>query len=121
MPIKILIDTNIWHFAYVTPKELQYKELHQRAKEFLFNKLNEKGLKIFLTSYQVSEILEILRKGNVDKEIRKHLIELMETAMFSIIDIEFSIVKDSFRKSLNSNIHIYDYLITLPLKGIKAL
>ncbi len=117
MPISILIDTNIWHFAYVEPKELQYEEIHQKAKEFLFNKLKEKGIKIFLTSYQVSEILDMLRKGNVSKEIRIHLMELMETPLFSIIDLHFSIVKVSFQKSLNSNIHIYDYLVALPLKG----
>jgi predicted nucleic acid-binding protein len=33
--INIIIDTNIWHYAYVEPKEENYLEIHEQAERFL--------------------------------------------------------------------------------------
>lgn len=59
---KIIIDTNIWHYSYITTKEKIYEEIHKKAKFFIIKKLNDPFIKIILTAYQASEILELLRK-----------------------------------------------------------
>jgi len=65
---RIIIDSNIWHYSYIIPKELKYKEIHQIAKTFIIEKLMDTETKIIITNYQVGEILELLREGRKPKK-----------------------------------------------------
>ena len=68
----ILIDTNIWHFAYKMPKEEKYIQIHKLANKFLKDIFSQHTTQIGMSSYQI----------------------------------------------IVSNIHIYDYLVAFPLKGL---
>lgn len=114
----ILIDSNIWYHAYISSEKEDFQELHSIAKDFLLSKLADNTITIAITSYQMVEIMELLRKANVEKEKRKDLYESFMSEKFLRVEIAIDNVKDCFYKSLVSDIHIYDYLVAIPLHGI---
>lgn len=113
----IFIDTNIWYYAYVIPKRLEFVEIHNRASQFLTEKLEDTGFIIAITTHQIAEILDVLRKSALSDNIRKAVMESFKTPKFHIVNL-IELVEAAFHKSLSSGIHIYDYLSALPLKGI---
>ena len=114
----IFVDTNIWHYAYVTPSKEDFKQIHTFSLEFLSKILQNDDIEIAITTYQIAEIMDILRKQSMTIPEREMVFNLFKTDKFFIVDITFEIIELCFRKSLASNIHIYDYLVALPLKGI---
>ena len=119
MPIKfVLVDTNIWHYIYHQPKEEQFVELQEKSRQFMKNILTDASIKIALSSYQCAEIIELLRRAGQSKQIIKELIEDFKKEKFTIANLVFNNFLIASEKSLASNIHIYDYLVALPLKGI---
>lgn len=115
---RIIIDTNIWHYSYVIPGEEGYKEIHNCAETFILEKLSNIDVKLILSSYQVGEILEVLRKALVEKDKIIRLADRFKTEKFEIVDVSFKIVSDCHTKSIKSDIHIYDYFVVLPVKDI---
>lgn len=114
----IIIDTNLWHYAYVEPKEEDYLEIHKQAERFLKDTLINPDVTVAITTHQISEILDILRKGGVSRLIRIELFEAIKSEKFIIKELTVANIESCFKKSLDSGIHIYDYLVTLPLKGL---
>jgi len=75
MPINfVLVDTNIWHFTYVKPKEQDFVKIHDLATKFLSKVLSDNTIKITITNYQIAEIIELLRKNQVEVEKRRRLL-----------------------------------------------
>ena len=119
MPTKTcLIDSNIWFFAYTAPKNNQYAEIHKKASQFLESVLLDNTIIIGISHYQIAEILDLLRKRNLQKELRSKIFESFKKEKFHIAIVNMSHIEVSFNKSLSSGIHIYDYLVALPLKNI---
>jgi len=114
----VLIDTNIWHFALVKPIEELFVEAHNLASTFLSSILFDPNLRIALSCYQVSEILEVLRRSKLSVDSRLKLLEDFEKGKFFIKPLDFPAVISAVRDSAKSNIHIYDYLVAYPLRGI---
>lgn len=114
----MLIDSNIWYHAYILSEKEEFKEIHNKAVLFLAEKLNNDSVIIALTSYQVVEIMELLRKGQVDRGRIKELFDSFNTDKFQILEVSFEDISHCIHKSLISGIHAYDYLVALPLKGI---
>ncbi|GAB63570.1 MAG: hypothetical protein DWB56_14500 [Candidatus Jettenia sp.] len=106
----IFIDTNIWYYAYVIPKRLEFVKIHNRAVQFLTEKLEDANLIIAITTHQIAEILDVLRKSNLSVNIRKDILESFKTPKFHIVNLTIELIEASFYKSLSSDIHIYDYL-----------
>lgn len=115
---RVLIDSNIWYHAYIQSEREEFKELHDHAKQFLLSKLNDNSVIIAISSYQIVEIMELLRKGKVNSEKRKDLYGSFLTDKFFKVEISLEVIGTSFYKSLASDIHIYDYLVALPLKSV---
>jgi predicted nucleic acid-binding protein len=115
--INILIDTNIWHFSYISSDDVDFKAIHEKAKNFMLQMLIDEDIKIVLTSYQCAEILEILRRLHIPKKEREELILDFKTEKVMIISLHQSDFELCATKSIHSNIHIYDYLVALPLTG----
>lgn len=114
-----MIDTNIFEYAYVTPKDSAYSEIHDRASDFLLPILSDSEIKIGMSSYQVGEILEVLRKVGTSENIRKNFaLATQNKDKFLIRYLSYETVLSAFQKSLESNIHIYDYLVVLPVKEL---
>jgi len=115
----VLIDTNLWHYAYVLPKEDNLGSIHRETREFIINILSDSSKKVAISAYQVAEIIDILRREKVKVEIIEEILEdFFQQDKFIIKDITPSIVRLCAKFSLFSNIHIYDYLVAIPLKGI---
>jgi len=119
MPIDIvLVDSNIWLYAYAKARQKEYEEIHQLARSFFQNLIQNPKIKIATTSYHISEIIDLLRKANVDKQTRIEIFEGFKSAKFIIKELVIDDIEVCFKQSLHSGIHIYDYLVVLPLKGM---
>ncbi len=114
----ILIDTNIWHFALVKPREEEFSEIHYTAKNVLGNLLSNRNIRVAMSTYQVAEIIEVLRRSGVEKDVRDGILEDFKTGKFFIKPLEFDVVVEALRDASQSNIHIYDYLVAYPLRDI---
>jgi predicted nucleic acid-binding protein len=112
-----LVDSNIWHFAYIVPEKEEFKGIHRQASEFLENLLIDSKVKIGISQYQIAEIMDLLRKGNLSRVLRQKVFDGFGPPKFKIVPVTMSILKAAFRKSLESGIHIYDYLVAFPLKA----
>lgn len=114
----ILVDTNIWHFAMVKPREEEFLEVHKRANSFLLSTLMDENIRMALSSYQVAEVLEVLRRSHVDFDTRMKLLADLKTRKFYVAEVLFRTVEEAIKDSFESGIHVYDYLVAYPLKGV---
>lgn len=114
----VLVDTNVWHFAFVRPIEEPFIEIHNLASGFLSSILSDSNTRIALSCYQVSEILEVLRRSKLSINFRLKLLEDFEKAKFFVKALNFQMVKEAAKDSSKPNIHVYDYLVVYPLTGI---
>ena len=114
----LLIDTNIWHFGYIAPTKEKWNAIHQIASSFLSDVITDSSVIIFVTTFQVAEIMEVLRKHAFPVKQREEVYKGFKTEKFRVIDVKSTDVDVCFKKSLASGIHIYDYLVAIPLKGI---
>ncbi len=114
----VLIDTNIWHFAFVRPKESTFVKIHAMAKKVLEELLSNRGIRIAMSAYQAGEIIEVLRRSGVDSVTREGITKDFGTGKFFVKDLTFEVVEGALSDSMKSHIHVYDYLVAYPLKGI---
>ncbi len=114
----ILIDTNIWHFARVEPKEAEFAPLHSKAKAFLLKELSREEVRIALSAYQIAEILEIWRRSGISSTNRLDFLREFLSPKFFIKDLTIDVVAKATKDSIESNIHVYDYLVAYPLRGV---
>lgn len=114
----ILIDTNIWHFALVKPIEEEFLEIHDLASTFLSSVLSDSNVRIALSCYQISEILEVLKRAKISVDTRLKLLEDFEKGKFFVKPLDFQAVISAVKDSAKSNIHVYDYLVAYPLRRL---
>ncbi len=115
---KILIDTNIWHFAYIISEDNKYLKIHKKAKRFIDRILKNKNIKIVISEYQIIEIISLLSKYNFSKEQLLQLFNDFYTAKYEIYKIDKKVMENGLKQSIKSKIHLYDYLVILPVKDI---
>ena len=113
----VLVDTNIWHWAYIRPTELEFVPIHERASDFLSDLLTDETFGLALTTYQICEILDLFRKSGMRTEERKEFMGDFFSGDFYVKEITIPEVRTCLCKSIDSGIHVYDYLVALPLKG----
>ena len=114
----VLVDTSVWHFAFVEPKEKEFTEIHARAREALEKLLSDRDIRIAMSAYQVGEVVEVLGRSGVDSKTREGLIKDFGTGKFFVKELTFDAVAEALRDSFQSGIHVYDYLVAYPLKGL---
>jgi len=114
----LLVDTNIWHFGYIVPTKDIWNSIHRIASSFLSEVITDSSVTIFVTIFQVAEIMEVLRKHAFPVIQREEVYKGFKTEKFRVIDVKSTDVDVCFKKSLASGIHIYDYLVAIPLKGL---
>ena len=112
------MDTNIWQFGFIKPREKQFLELYESAHSFLISILSDESTRIAASSYQIAEILEVLRKSGMEKEPRAGILHDFEKAKFYVKDLSLADAVLALTDSARSNIHVYDYLVAYPLKDI---
>ncbi len=112
------MDTNLWYFGLASPRESTWRELHDQSAQFLSRLLQEDNLTLALSSYQIAEILDLLRKVRYPSERCRHLLQSFRDPKFRVIEVTHDMVERCAASSLLSGIHVYDYLVALPLQGI---
>lgn len=113
---KVIIDTGIFEYAFVKPKETEFLDLHQKANSWLRGVLEKETIEILMSAYQIAEVLEVFRRVGASKEARESFVELIDEGFIKKA-LHYEIVKEAHMLSTRSNIHIYDYLVVLPFKG----
>lgn len=114
----VCVDSNIWYVAYTKPSDPAFDAVHRRCRAFLDTVLSDPSAFIAISTYQMAEIAELLRRGRVADDVRPKLLAAFETAKFIPQEVTRSIVREAMRLSGESGIHVYDYLVALPLRGV---
>lgn len=116
---RVGVDTNIWEYAYVEETDVADADvLHSEARRFLEALLADTNRAIVLSQYQVIEILDVLRKAGASSRIRDALYDLFATAKCQVVPHEYPLIGEALTMSQASGIHIYDYIVALPLRGL---
>ena len=113
----VLVDTNIWLHGLTRPRDPAYTDLHRAAEAFLDAVLRDPATRVAVSAYHIAEILEILRKSGLAEAERAKLAVKFKTGKFLIREITSDIVFECLDRSSRSGIHVYDYLVALPLRG----
>lgn len=114
---RIIIDTNIFKYAFVVPKDQEYLDIHQKANRFFIRMTQDREVRVLITSYQAAEIQEVFRKVGADKSTREMVFRLLNSGKFVRKDLTWEYMEKSFQLSLSSGIHIYDYLVVTPFEN----
>ncbi len=128
----IFIDTEIWIFAQKIPDrsrfhdKLEYQkalQFHQKSSDFLKHKITES--EILMTNHQLCEIFHALayRGKKIPMAfVSKYCNQLLSSKFMHWYQVLEKHVKQAIKYSLNSGIHIWDYICVLPLyKDAKIL
>lgn len=122
----IFIDTQLWSYSKKKPirehfsNEKKFNEVHKTHREAktFFSEIKKTEKPIFFSTHQIAEIYHVLsfrgHKIPVDQSI-KFLKSLKTHKQMKIIEITWTHILDAFSKSLQSSIHIWDYLCILPI------
>lgn len=113
-----LVDSNLWLHGLTTARDPTHAALHRAAEAFLQTLLADPAVRIAVTSYQIAEILDLLRKSRYPEPDRLKLAQRFRSSKFLTRDVSSAAVFECFDLSSQSGIHIYDYLVALPLKGV---
>ena len=88
------------------------------ARAFLDTLLADASRVIVLSTYQVAETLEILRKVGLAPEDRQAVYDLFFSDRCRVVPCSVEVTQQAFTLSKESGIHIWDYLVALPLRGL---
>jgi len=113
--LKVIIDTNLLEYAFVKPKEIEFRDLHQKANVWLRNILRKRDIIFLMSAYQAAEVMEVFRKIGATQKAKASLFKLIEEK-FTIKPVYWETVKKAYILTQESNIHIYDYLVVLPFE-----
>lgn len=123
-----MIDTELWSFALKKPSrkfyrtDLEYNEalkIHQNSNSFLKKIIHNENYQIYFTNHQLSELFHVLSfRGNKlpIKDSVKFIKNLILLKNISIIINSFKDFLESMNLSMQSKIHIWDFLCVVPLK-----
>ncbi len=112
------IDTNIWEYAYIQPRIPDGDALHREARRFLTAVLGDTSRPIIVSEYQICEVLEVFRKIGGPPDIRQRLDDLFWSQRCQVVRCSTEVVREACALSAEASIHVYDYLVALPLRGL---
>jgi predicted nucleic acid-binding protein len=116
VPDAVAVDTNIWQYAFCEPQIVGGPELREEARRFLDALLADHSRTIAVSEYQVCETLEVMRKLGVPLDTRRSVRDLLRSVRCRVVRCGIEVVDEAFALSAESGIHIYDYMVALPLR-----
>lgn len=116
MSERVLVDTQIWEYAWLEESRGP-STIHHQAAVFLSGLLADSDKEIWLGAYQAAEIMDVLRKAGLSAVARGELLDLLQ-AQCVCVDVGADVVFECIELSLRSGIHVYDYLVVVPLRGL---
>jgi predicted nucleic acid-binding protein len=113
----VAIDTQLWEYACVSPRLPGGEALCQQARDFVDTLVADLSFEIAMTTYQLAEVAEVLRKVGADRQTRERVTDLL-VARCRCVPVNLDAAEDSLALSLQSSIHVWDYLVVVPLRGL---
>ncbi len=123
--MNIFIDTEIWSFSQKFPKESRFSNkndyhrsltLHKKADKFLREQIKNNHIK--MTYHQISEIFHVLGFRGQKMPLNwlnSFISKLLSSKFIKFFKISKKHVKEALKLSVESKIHIWDYLCVIPL------
>lgn len=123
--MNIFIDTEIWSFSQKVPEEskfsskIEYEKslnIHKKSSKFLSEQIKKN--QIYMTYHQISEIYHVLGYRGVKIPINlliSFCSELLSSKLIKFFSIDENHIKKAIELSVQSKIHVWDYLCVLPL------
>jgi len=123
--VNSFIDTEIWSFSQKTPEKDKFdsKEdfnktlaLHKNANTFLKKQIQEN--QILMTYHQLAEIFHVLGfrgKKMTLSWLQNFCSSLLSSRFIIWFEINENHLKKSLKMSIESSIHIWDFLCVVPL------
>ena len=121
-----MIDTELWSMAKKRPDEDKFAskeeftkalEMHRRAKAFFVKVFPM--LKIYMSIHQLAEIYHVLafRGARIPRSHAEAIVRsIMEDGNIIKVPVTLEHVEEAIRESVESNIHVWDYLCFIPVK-----
>ena len=121
-----MVDTELWSFAKKKPDEGRFAsredfvralDMHERARDFFLNVFP--GLKVYMSVHQLAEIYHVLafRGTRVSKAYAENVVRaILEDERIVKVAVTLEHVVEAVRESVESNIHVWDYLCFIPVK-----
>lgn len=113
----VAIDTQLWEYACMIPKGPSGAALHEQARDFVDGIVGDPSVQIVCSSYQLAEVVEVLRKVGADRGVRQEMLDLL-TIRCRSISIDSDVAVECLGLSLDSSIHVWDYLVAVPLRDL---
>ena len=123
--MRVFIDTEIWIFSKKKPKSEKFSKesdfqnankFHEKAIKFLKNQISQN--EIFMTYHQLCEIFHILgfRGMRIPLDnVQRYCFQLLTSEFIIWHQNTIKHVNKALDMSLQSGIHIWDYLCVLPI------
>ena len=121
-----LVDTEIWSFAKKKPERRRFRskayferflKMHEAASSFFVNEFPK--ITVLMTLHQLSEIFHVLafRGTRLPVEQAKEIVKAILTDESIIkVPVSQSDLEAAIDESLDSGIHVWDFLCFLPIK-----
>jgi predicted nucleic acid-binding protein len=111
-----LVDTQLWEYACLQ-QVASPSGVHSEAATFLDRLFSDPGTQVHVTAYQMAEIMEVLRKAGLPEAARRTTLAVLQTNC-QCVDLDADVALECVELSLRSGIHVYDYLVAVPLRGL---
>ncbi len=114
---RVCVDTQLWEYAFTDATEPAYRTLHDESDKWLQALLKDPDTVIVLSVFHLAEILEVLRTQGVELNRRAQLLTdfLTRNDKYEIVPLETRHVLEAFELGSRSDIHLWDYLVALPV------
>ena len=113
----VAVDTQLWEYACMIPKGPDGSGLHVQARDFVDGIVGDPSVQIVCSSYQLAEVVEVLRKVGANRDVRQEMVDLL-TARCRCVPVDLNVAVECLGLSLESSIHVWDYLVAVPLRGL---
>jgi len=122
----VMVDTEIWSIAKKKPDEKKFAlkeefikalEMHEKARDFFMNVFPK--LKVYMSMHQLVEIYHVLafRGARVPRSYAKSIVKaIIEDDNIIKVAVTLDHVEEAVRESVESGIHVWDYLCFIPVK-----
>lgn len=93
----VIVDTNLWQFGYIRPTQEAFIDLHLEINKFLLSILINPDINIGISTYQMAEVLEILRKSGLAKDKINKIFENFKLTKFKVVPLTNSHINEMTR------------------------
>lgn len=126
--MRAIVDTELWSLAKKRPLRAKFgsedefekaMDLHLKAISFFENEFIK--IKLYMTVHQLAELFHVLafRGYRIPlEEASAIILEIIKDPTIVKVKVSVEHVLEAMKESIETNIHIWDFLCFLPAKGL---